>query len=462
MAVVARARGRAGGRGAGVRIVHPQWRRKPRFLDMAGTSAAEEEWLRELTVGRSVGLWYADDHLWHEMILVWPADGKRWHALSADDDFYIVDLECSGEENGPVRGAMCDAAGKAADELRGKFYRFKGYPEQATFDGYLKQAKEENDRAGHKPVAPTEGLNMAGEQVVLPVEKEEAAAEPPAPEPEKARPGPGKGRGGTALETENAKDGAVIVDDGDGFVWITMEKRGDVEVGTEVKLSKTDPCTKDCGLYHDRKGLVIAVKRVDLTKVATEAAAAAKAKAGDLEDARILTPVRFDKKGKRYQSMADGVARLSEEPLPDFPLEGERSAGWLYGYVCTHGTTFDGRQTKWANEQGVKNDSITYVMHELTGYALEMAIVYDQLDAGNLACLELLARFYMLIEESKGALTFEGYEHFIGRGAGGSLRKGIALAPGIAKFAVDQQSKETEILKQRRKAKGGERGGVPP
>ena len=102
MAVVARGRGRAGGRGAGGRTVHPQWKGEPRFLDRGGASVAEEEWLRELTVGRSIGLWYADDNLWHEMVLVWPADGKRWHAVSADKDFYIVDLECAGGENGPV------------------------------------------------------------------------------------------------------------------------------------------------------------------------------------------------------------------------------------------------------------------------------------------------------------------------------------------------------------------------
>ena len=65
-------------------------------------------------------------------------------------------------------------------------------------------------------------------------------------------------------------------------------------------------------------------------------------------------------------------------------------------------------------------------------------------------------------------MTTEGMEHFIGRDATAGLRRGVALAPDLAADAVQRQSKETEILKQRRKAKeertlaankGGERGG---
>lgn len=59
----------------------------------------------------------------------------------------------------------------------------------------------------------------------------------------------------------------------------------------------------------------------------------------------------------------------------------------------------------------------------------------------------------MLIEETRGSLTVEGWEHLIGRPGASSLHKGIALTPGMLKYALVQQTKETEILKQRRKAR---------
>ena len=104
-------------------------------------------------------------------------------------------------------------------------------------------------------------------------------------------------------------------------------------------------------------------------------------------------------------------------------------------------------------EQKVQTDTLAYVLHDLVGHGLELALCYDQLDPCNTACLELFVRLNMLIEETKGTLTVEGWKHIIGRPGSSSLRKGVALAPGLLKHALEQQTKETEILKQRRKAR---------
>eukprot|EP00974_Lingulodinium_polyedra_P102866 9958790-Lingulodinium_polyedra.AAC.1 len=72
--------------------------------------------------------------------------------------------------------------------------------------------------------------------------------------------------------------------------------------------------------------------------------------------------------------------------MEDFPLSGERSALWLYRYVMAHGLTFDGRQSKWALEQKIQQGTLAYVVHDLLGLSLEMALSYDQLDCSNLAC----------------------------------------------------------------------------
>ena len=43
-----------------------------------------------------------------------------------------------------------------------------------------------------------------------------------------------------------------------------------------------------------------------------------------------------------------------------------------------------------------------------------------------------------------------GLEHFIGRDTTAGIRRGVALAPSLASDVVQRQSKETDILKQRK------------
>ena len=50
-------------------------------------------------------------------------------------------------------------------------------------------------------------------------------------------------------------------------------------------------------------------------------------------------------------------------------------------------------------------------------------------------------------------MKMEGFEHFIGRDKTGGMRRGIALAPGLAEHTTKKLTAEVEILKQRRKAR---------
>ena len=110
------------------------------------------------------------------------------------------------------------------------------------------------------------------------------------------------------------------------------------------------------------------------------------------------------------------------------------------------------------------------VVHDVLGSALQVSLTYDQLDSSNLACMELIGRLYQTLEETGGSLAIEGLHHYLGKDTGTGLRKGIALAPSLARHAVDMQSKETAILKERRKAReekesaknGGQPGGGRP
>ena len=126
---------------------------------------------------------------------------------------------------------------------------------------------------------------------------------------------------------------------------------------------------------------------------------------------------------------------------------------WLMRYVRDHGGTFDGRQTKWALEHKIERTSTAFLMHDLLGLALDLGVCYDQLDVANLGSFEVISRMYQLCEEKMGSLQVEGLEHYLGRDRTGGLKRGVALMPALAKHATDMQCKETEVLKQRRKAR---------
>eukprot|EP00959_Pyramimonas_sp_CCMP1952_P395536 8287853-Pyramimonas_sp.AAC.1 len=64
--------------------------------------------------------------------------------------------------------------------------------------------------------------------------------------------------------------------------------------------------------------------------------------------------------------------------------------------------------------------------------------------------MEVVARCYQLVEETKGPMRAEGLEYYIGRDQGGATRRGIATAPGLARHATDQLAKEAEVAKHRR------------
>ena len=130
-----------------------------------------------------------------------------------------------------------------------------------------------------------------------------------------------------------------------------------------------------------------------------------------------------------------------------------RSSRWLYRYVAEHGGSFDARHSKWATEQKIEHDTAGYHIHDMLGCALDLALTFDQLDTPNIAAMEMVGRCYQLVEQTSGTMRVEGIEHYKGRDVSGSGRRGTALSPQLAKHTVGQMAAQTEILKQRRKAR---------
>eukprot|EP00974_Lingulodinium_polyedra_P039336 3770896-Lingulodinium_polyedra.AAC.1 len=66
---------------------------------MAQLAAVGPEFWRTLQPGRRGLLFFEDDDVWRERLLVLPAEaaGRRWLCLTPDDDFYIEQLDGYGD-----------------------------------------------------------------------------------------------------------------------------------------------------------------------------------------------------------------------------------------------------------------------------------------------------------------------------------------------------------------------------
>lgn len=244
----------------------------------------------------------------------------------------------------------------------------------------------------------------------------------------------------------NSKTEAEDLVAGDGYIWVAMEDMDGYIAGEQVEPKIGDTRVGDRMLLSLDSGAIMAAKRLSIDAAFAEQAAL-------VSDARVMSPLMYDNDGKRHREFGEAVRGMKQEISEDFPLRGDRTTAWLLRYIAEHGGTPDGRQTKWASEQKIDKDSAAYIVHDLCGLSLELAATWDQVDATNLASLEVVARLYQLTEETSGSMKIEGFEHFVGRDVSGSSRRGVALSPGIAKHTTDKLAQQTAILKERRKAR---------
>ena len=431
--------------------------------DHEGGRALEvEAVLSELFVGRVILVYYSDDpNVYHERLLLWPAGGFRnvgyWAIVTPDFAIYVEDISAQSPADGPSRMCLMNENLDKPMRLRGQIYRFAEKWTKTQMCAWIRAGRRAvTDEGMELGVAPQEvrlhdgtmvpmgSVCPAGVVEIVVAGKNTGANTPPKRAKEVDKSG-SRHRMGTPSKV----DGSMKFDleAGTGFKWIAGESAKGVEKGDTLELVDGDLRMGDRALFCTDLGDTIWAKRVKDDDKGDD-------KGGDDPlDARVLTPLSYDHEGNRHIEFAEAVRLMKQEPSKDFPLKGGRSLSWLLRYIVEHGGTPDGRHTKWAVEQKVDRDTAAYHIHDLLGLALEVGACWDQLDMPNVAAMEVIGRLYQLTEETSGTMKMEGLEHFVGRDVAGSLKRGVAFAPGLAKYTTDQLSAQTGILKERRKAR---------
>ena len=428
-----------------------------------GRELGVEAYLRELRVGRCLLVHYGDEPgVYMERVLLWPASGPNsrgvWAVRTPDDDIYPEDVTGGSPDDGPDKVVLLNKHCSGPRSLRGRMYRFSTYWDWDELKAFVEMGRACLRADGYALASPPdevwfEGvprtigavLGLALPRVSLPVREPLGGATTP---PRPPGLGPPRAEAPRPMDLSPRGEGSPADElaPGEGHVWVLMEAKFGMLKGEQVHLSEGDIRMGDRALHCLDDGDVVASKRVPIHQAAAELEESG-------ADARVMVPLVYDTEGKRFREFGDAVRHMRQEAVVEFPITGDRSTGWLLRYITEHGGTPDGRHTKWAAEQKVEKDSAAYHIHDLLGLALELGATFDQLDLTNLASMEVVSRLYQLTEETNGSMRVEGFEHYVGRDVAGSLKRGIALAPGLAKYTTDRLAQQTSLLKERRKAR---------
>jgi hypothetical protein len=361
---------------------------------------------------------------WHARILLAAVDDdhKTWQIITPDGDQYAEDLsdasaEISDIRDRGIRGAIPYGIAERA------VYDFDPVPTAAQID-----------------LLCAEGRVLAAEErTALGLAPRAVAVPPPADG------GPGRrivGKraapvaGAIAADDEHAAGGA----DGARTPGRLDADAGGVPLGGLAELRAMVD------------GAVGARRDGDWTRGADEGADPVM----DIPDFRVL-PLVYDRNNIRVREFRSAVEKLDQESFSDFPVQGPRTVGWCARFMLANGGTPRGWHSKWKTEGRLQQHDGGISMHDACCQVFELTLVYDQLNAANLASSEMLCRQIQLVEErwkdrfvsGESAESEYNLHLFLGQQSRGNL----CIAPQLQEWISEELKKESSIAKERRKAR---------
>ena len=173
----------------------------------------------------------------------------------------------------------------------------------------------------------------------------------------------------------------------------------------------------------------------------------------DSEDVRVI-PVLYDRAGVRFREFKSCIDQFADPTFPDWPVPGPKTVKWVLDFMYQRAKSPLGWHQMWRSNGRLQDGESLVLQHESNCRILETCAVYDQFDLTSSAGMELVARQIQIIEE-KLAHKFEdkeiGTDYFLMSGA--SHRSQLCIAPALKKWLAEELTKESSVLKERRKAR---------
>ncbi len=410
-------------------------------------------------VNRRVLCLYAGERtrLWHERLLLGKIEGPgcQWVICTPDADIYIEDFD--GEDFADVR--VVPIAGGRPSGLVGTIYPFLTVPTAALRAKWTKEAKSVADAHDKEVAAAAAAKARAENNAVVAVPKVarrvSVKAAPAADAPEAGE------QDGTVLEPGHLAEAPERA----GHRWysIDLERDGPVEPGTDL-TGLYSSCLVFGGrgtfVFDDGRQVLGACKKV----TASEAEASRLVRAAEfLEDLKkgvkwtkeVKTPpaaepaldarlleVREDARGRRHRDWASGALAAEPVEIANFAVDGPRSAKWVLDFVARVSPAGAESYHRWWRtvtkltmaDWGVPEHA------QLCRY-LDLAVMYDQVDASNLASLEAIVRRLQLIEFQYRERSREALRGGSHAGAASSSLTGLAVMQGEEAALFDGEGK---------------------
>jgi len=318
------------------------------LLDASGSPISEAQFLSELVPGRCIGLLPVGQDKWEEKVLLFPASGHMWSFLDTDS-CVVTDSVVPAAGGTYGRAFLTSDMGVAPGLARGKFLRFREYPDEADFAQYLSDGREEADAevvgsGGIAPADPADAINMAGQRVPLssllgcraafgapPGLAQPKAAAAPAPAAPAVVGGVLPGLPAAAAAVPVVKTAGLRLRAGaaepvvDPDNWVLIESTAAGARGDPRRPGPSGIVRGDVALDETTDGWVVIRKLGDLSKDVFLSA--------ECSDHRLIE-VSFDRRGCRQQlTWREAVARFQQGTLEGWPIPGPRTVMWCARFI---------------------------------------------------------------------------------------------------------------------------------
>lgn len=437
--------------------------------------------------GDRLAVWYSDDSMYHERILIWRGKSSEgsWYILTPDLDLYEESYD--DPSDGPHHFKIKGIDFKYYSRLPSAIYRFSEDLSADDMKKYIIQALDEMSlkefgpgewlpsyvKVGGKEVSTsgllgnrvvTRRLVRGGGQVEHPqgpmvlVEsldssvKELVVAIGPAPDSHVWMHFPAKHEDGLAKEVVVSKGRGVRTGEEQGLYW----ENGRWLHLQLVKIEEAPELMErySRGLDHDLAVRLGLPSHDDVRAKEEETK-----KKGEAEpenpDARVLE-VDYDAQGERYKEWRQVALEAKEYTFQDWPLDGPLTTG----HLIKHFSKFGGDPKRWLadwmrSKQIHENDRISFEMKVLIE-SLYLAGTYDQLNMSCLASVEVISRRVQAVVDaySVGPIPDWGAAKVM------TLYRSPedAISPQLRSWAARKNKEELELFQSRAKYREGRKG----
>ena len=175
--------------------------------------------------------------------------------------------------------------------------------------------------------------------------------------------------------------------------------------------------------------------------------------------------------GLRHRAFREAVGQLQQSSWESWPVAGPRATLWCARFIADHDGSPKARHVRWRQATGLTSADPGVADHELAMRVLETSVCYDQLQAAELACVEVVMRKAQLCElkhkdkvlshESRAGSSAIDDDEFLYLGTG-RTRGMLMIAPSLEEFVAGELHKEASTAKERRKMREERAAARPP